>query len=95
MNIIVSNLSSCTTEEHLKALFSEFGFVNSVKIMGGSEVAGKNIFAFVNMPSALETAGAVFGMNDKDIEGNILSVTVDNENRADLNLFQHSNEFFL
>jgi len=95
MNIIVSNLSSFSTEEDIKGLFSQFGFVNSVTIPGGSGPAGKSIFAFVNMPSSLEAAGAVLGMNNKVIKGNIISVTVDKENRSDLNLFQHSNEFLL
>ena len=35
MNIFVSNLSYYTTEENLKDMFLEFGFVTSVKIIIG------------------------------------------------------------
>lgn len=48
MNIFVGNLSSLTTEEQLKNLFSEFGEVQGVKII--TEFSGRpRGFAFVVM----------------------------------------------
>ena len=95
MNIFVSNLSFFTTEENLKDMFSEFGFVNSVKIIAGKETNDQHGFAFINMPSDVEAKAALLGMNNKEIEGRTLSVSAANETHLDLNLLPRSNRFFL
>ena len=95
MNIFVSNLSFCTTEENLKDMFLEFGFVTSVKIIVGKETNDQHGFAFINMPSDVEAKAALFGMNNKEIEGRTLSVSAAKENRTRLNLLAQSNRFFL
>lgn len=94
MNIFVSNLSFCTTEENLKGMFSEFGFVTSVKITVGKEINDQRSFAFINMPSDVEAKAAMLVMNNKEIEGRALSVSAANENRFHLNLLPRNNSFF-
>ena len=94
MNIFVSNLSFFTTEENLKDMFSEFGFVTSVKISVSKETNDQDGFAFINMPSDVEAKAAMLGMNNKEIEGRTLLVSVAKENRLYLNLLPRSNGFF-
>ena len=94
MNIFVSNLSCYTTEENLKDMFSEFGFVTSVKITVGKETNGQHGFAFINMASDVEAKAALLGMNDKEVEGRRLSVSAAKENRLHLNLVPRNNNFF-
>jgi RNA recognition motif-containing protein len=95
MNIFVANLSFHTTEENLKDLFSAFGFVTFAKIIVGKETNDQHGFAFINMPSDVEAKAAMFGMNNKEIEGRTLSVSTAKESRLRLNLLPRSNRFFL
>lgn len=74
MNIYVSNVSFYTTEENLKTLFSEFGFVNSVKIIHNGVTNDEKDIAFISMPLLDEANAAILGMNNKEIEGTTLSV---------------------
>ena len=94
MNILVSNLSFFTTEENLKVMFSEFGFVTSVKIIAGKEPNDQHSFAFINMPSDVEAKAAMRGMNNKEIGGRTLSVSAAEENRLHLNLLPRNNSYF-
>ena len=94
MNIFVSNLSFCTTEENLRGMFSEFGFVTSAKIIVGKETNDQHGFACINMLSDVEAKAAMLGMNNKEIEGRTLSVSAIKENRLHLNLLPRSNRFF-
>ena len=95
MNICVSNLSFYTTEEDLRSMFSEFGFVTSVKIITNREANDQHGFAFINMPSDVEANTAMREMDNKEVEGRQLSVSVAKENRTRLNLLTRSNRFFL
>lgn len=74
MNIYVSNVSIYTTEENLKTLFSEYGFVSSVKIIHKAHNNDETGIALVNMPSMHEANAAILGMNNKKIEGLTLFV---------------------
>jgi len=95
MNIFASNLSFNTTEENLKDMFSEFGFVASLKISVSRETNDQHGFAFINMPSDVEAKAALLGMNNKEIEGRTLSVSATKETHLHLNLLPRSNRFFL
>lgn len=79
MNIYVSNLSFHTTEDDLHALFSKFGKVSSAKIITDRETNRSRGFAFVEMPSDEEGQEAIKGLNNKDIEGRPLNVSVARE----------------
>ncbi len=84
MNIYVSNLSFHTSEADLKDLFSKFGSVSSVKIIIDRETNRSRGFAFVEMPSEEEGNAAMSGLNQKEIEGRALSVSLarEKENRS-------------
>ena len=79
MNIYVSNLSFHTTEESLKDMFGKFGEVTSAKIIMDRETNRSRGFAFVEMPTEAEGKEAMQGLNNKEIEGRALSVSVAKE----------------
>jgi RNA recognition motif-containing protein len=79
MNIYVSNLSFRTTEDELISMFSKFGKVNSANIITDRETNRSRGFAFVEMPNDDEAQEAIKGLNNKDIEGRPLNVSVARE----------------
>jgi len=79
MNIYVSNLSFHTSETDLKALFEKFGVVTSVKIITDRETNRSRGFAFVEMESTEDGNAAISGLNQKEIQGRPLSVSVARE----------------
>lgn len=78
MNMYVSNLSFHTSEEDLKTLFSQFGNVNSAKIIMDRATNRSRGFAFVEM-STEEGNAAMKALNGKEIEGRSLSVSLARE----------------
>ena len=83
MNMYVSNLSYHTTEENLRELFEEFGTVSSAKVITDRETGRSRGFGFVEMFTEKEAKEAMQGLNQKEIEGRALSVTVAKERKAD------------
>lgn len=82
MNIYVSNLSFHTTEEDLNNLFNQHGEVSSAKIITDRETGRSRGFGFVEMPSEDEGKTAMTALNNKEIEGRAISVTVAREREA-------------
>jgi cold-inducible RNA-binding protein len=85
MNMYVSNLSFHTAEDDLRKLFEEFGAVSSAKVITDRETGRSRGFGFVEMGSDEEANAAMKALNNKDIEGRAMSVTVAREKapRAD------------
>jgi RNA recognition motif-containing protein len=79
MNLYVSNLSFHTNEEALKALFTPFGNVTSAKVIMDRETGKSRGFGFVEMDNVAEGQAAMKGLDNKEIEGRSLSVTVARE----------------
>ena len=79
MNMYVSNLSFHTNEEALRALFAPFGNVTSAKVINDRESGQSRGFGFVEMDVAAEAEAAMKSLNNKDIEGRALSVSVAKE----------------
>lgn len=79
MNMYVSNLSFHTGEDDLKKLFEQFGAVSSAKIIADRETGRSRGFAFVEMDSDDEAKEAIKGLNNKEIEGRAMSVSVARE----------------
>jgi RNA recognition motif-containing protein len=75
----VSNLSFHTDEEALKDLFTPFGNVTSAKVITDRESGRSRGFGFVEMDVAAEAEAAMKGLNNKEIEGRAISVTVARE----------------
>ena len=76
------NLSFHTDEEALRNLFSQFGVVSSAKIIADRETGRSRGFGFVEMDVATEAQTAMQKLNNKEIEGRSLSVTVAKEKPA-------------
>jgi RNA recognition motif-containing protein len=79
MNIYVSNLSFHTTEEDLNTMFAKFGAVTSAKVITDRETGRSRGFGFVEMSSEQEGKDAIAGLNNKEIEGRPISVSVARE----------------
>jgi len=79
MNMYVSNLSFHAVDEDLKKLFEQYGTVTSAKIITDRETGRSRGFGFVEMASDAEANEAMKGLNNKDIQGRAMSVTVARE----------------
>jgi RNA recognition motif-containing protein len=75
----VSNLSFQTTDEDLKKLFGQYGVVSSAKVINDRDTGRSRGFAFVEMDSVEEAKEAIKALNNKDIQGRAMSVSVARE----------------
>jgi len=78
----VSNLSFHTTDDNLKELFEKFGDVSSAKVITDRETGRSRGFGFVEMSAETEAKDAMQGLNNKEVEGRPLSVSVAKEKPA-------------
>jgi len=74
MNIYVGNLSYNVSEDDLKALFAEFGEVQSVKIITDKFSGQSKGFGFVEMSNPEEAKAALASLNGRDVKGRNLNV---------------------
>ena len=74
MNIFVAKLSYDTTEDTLKDLFSQFGAVDSVKIIYDRERGTSKGYGFVEMAEEEEGAAAIEELNDSTVDGRTIVV---------------------
>ncbi len=79
MNMYVSNLSFHTGDDDLRKLFEQFGSVSSAKVINDRETGRSRGFGFVEMDSDAEAKAAISGLNNKEIEGRAMSVSVAKE----------------
>jgi RNA recognition motif-containing protein len=75
----VSNLSFHTTDDDLRKLFEQFGAVSSAKVITDRDTGKSRGFGFVEMNSDAEANAALKGLNNKEVEGRAMSVTVARE----------------
>ena len=66
--LYIGNLSNATSKERLHELFSGYGSVLEVKIVGD------NAFAFVEMSSQTEAENAKTSLNGYDLDNKLLKV---------------------
>ena len=76
MNLYVSNLNFHATDDSLRNLFEKFGSVTSSKIILDRETGRSRGFGFVEMSSDKEANEAIQGLNNKEIDGRPISVSV-------------------
>ena len=79
MNLYVSNLSFQTDDDSLRKLFEQFGAVSSAKVINDRETGRSRGFGFVEMDSDEEANAAIKGLNNKEIGGRAMSVSVARE----------------
>ena len=85
MNMYVSNLSFHTNDEALRTLFAAFGNVKSAKVITDRDTGQSRGFGFVEMDVVAEAQEAMKSLNNKEIDGRAMSVSVAKEKapRAD------------
>jgi RNA recognition motif-containing protein len=74
MNIYVGNLSFSVTDESLTTMFSEFGKVESAKVIMDRYSGKSKGFGFVEMPDNSEADQAIKALNGKQIDGRNIKV---------------------
>ena len=79
MNVYVSNLSFNTDNDGLRKLFEQFGKVSSARVISDKETGRSRGFGFVEMDSDEECNAAIKGLNNKEISGRAMSVSVAKE----------------
>ena len=67
MKLLVRNLDRLTTEEELKALFQEFGVVQSCSLLIDRDSGASKGFGFIEMPKSGEAKAAIKSLNNKTI----------------------------
>lgn len=75
MNLFVTNISRTVNEEALRGLFTEFGQVSSVKIIGDKYTGESKGFAFVDMPNDNEATSAINKLGNAQFFGRRLMVS--------------------
>ncbi len=75
MNIYVGNLSYNVTEDDLKAVFSEFGEVDSINIIKDKFSGQSKGFGFVEMPNNSEADKAIEALNETELKARNLKVS--------------------
>jgi RNA recognition motif-containing protein len=76
MNIFVSNLSFKSNEDSLNQLFSNYGEVNSCKIITDKFTGKSRGFGFVEMKNDDEGQKAIDELNEREVDGRNISVSV-------------------
>lgn len=74
MNIYVGQLPYSVTEDDLKAMFAEFGQLESVRIISDRMTGRSKGFGFVEMPSNSEADQAMKSLNGKMVDGRNIKV---------------------
>lgn len=72
--LYIGNLSFNATENSLSDAFTQFGSVDSCKIITDRETGRSKGFAFVEMSSSDEAQAAISGLDGQDFEGRPLRV---------------------
>jgi RNA recognition motif-containing protein len=71
--LYVGNLSFDATEDSLRALFAQYGTVDSAKLISDRETGRPRGFGFVEMPNA-DASKAMQALNGKEFQGRALRV---------------------
>ena len=74
MNIYVGNLHYGLSEDELRNVFSEYGDVDSVKIITDKFSGRSKGFGFVSMPNDDDAQRAIDELNDSDLKGRNMKV---------------------
>jgi len=67
MKLLIRNLSRSTTEEELRALFAEYGTVQSCDLVSDKITGASKGFAFVEMPHSGDAKAAMKKLNNLNL----------------------------
>ena len=76
MNIFVAKLNFDTQESNLKDVFSEYGEIDSVKIIMDKFTGKSKGFGFIEMSNDEEGQNAINGLNDTEVDGRTIVVKI-------------------
>ncbi|KAJ8770973.1 hypothetical protein K2173_022874 [Erythroxylum novogranatense] len=76
--LFVSRLSSYSTDQSLKKLFSPFGAVKEARLIRDSVTKKPKGFGFVTFESEIEAQQAVKGMNCRIVDGRLILLKLQN-----------------
>lgn len=82
MNIYAGNLNYRTTEQQLRDLFSNYGTVDSVRIITDKETRRSKGFAFVEMPNNSEAQDAINNLDGTEVFGRNIKLNEAREREA-------------
>ena len=68
MKLLVRNLSRATTEQDLRTLFTQYGKVTTCNLVLDKESGQSKGFAFIEMPSKIESENAIKALNQANID---------------------------
>ena len=74
MKIFIAGLPFEVEEPELRAVFGDFGFVKSLRIIKDRETGRSRGFGFVEMPNEEEAKEAIQNMNGGDYNGSRITV---------------------
>ncbi|KAK9998555.1 hypothetical protein SO802_018158 [Lithocarpus litseifolius] len=76
VRLVLPGLSSYTTNEHLKRLFSRFGVVTEARLVKDPRTQRPKGFGFVTYESEVEAQKALKAMNGRIVDGRLIFVEV-------------------
>ena len=74
MKLLIRNLARTTTEEEIKAMFSEYGTIQSCNLVMDEKAGISKGFGFVEMPKIGEAKAAMVNLNHTDVGGSRIRV---------------------
>jgi len=74
MRMYVGNLSYSTQNADLEKAFASYGAVESAVVVMDRETNRSKGFGFVDIPDDAQARSAIAGLNEKDLDGRILTV---------------------
>ncbi len=74
MKVLIRNLDRKTTEEELKALFHDFGAIQSCNLVIDQKSGESKGFGFIEMPKSGEAKAAIKSLNGKTVGKNKIRV---------------------
>ncbi|MCB9262128.1 MAG: RNA-binding protein [Flavobacteriales bacterium] len=82
MKIFVTKLNPNTNDQGLMMLFSQFGQVESTKVIMDRDTGKSKCFGFVEMSNDAEAKEAIEGLNSTEFEGNLI-VVIEAQDKGD------------
>jgi len=74
MKLLIRNLARTTTEAELRAMFENYGSVQSCTLVIDKETGSSKGFGFIEMPRQGEAKAAIKNLNYTDVAGNKIRV---------------------
>jgi len=74
MKLLIRNLARTTSEEDLKAMFGEYGTIQSCTLVTDEKAGISKGFGFVEMPKIGEAKAAMVNLNYTDVDGSRIRV---------------------